>query len=504
MNRPPTYHPSQLSFPRFHSTSSPYLNQILCGDALETLKLLPDNLVHCVVTSPPYYGLRDYGTEKQIGLEETPELYISRLVEIFREVRRVLHSSGTLWLVLGDSYGGSNCGFGDYRGNKSSISIPQIYGSIPKPQAKAGKPKNLLMIPFRVAMALQEDGWWLRSILPYIKINPMPESVSDRPTSAIEYVFMLTKSPYYFYDAEAVRMPLAPSSPGRYTQKMEEQETLKPRPHLKQDLAGNPTYVGFNQRYKEKQKLIKMANTKYGGDGKGLHAHTGYFSAEGKPLFNPEGRYFRNSDLFFLSWQGLFTDEENDSLIFIMSPERFPMNWCPKCEDFIPKAQIDVDNEKRLIHKTCKTRLASHFAVFPQKLVEPCVKASTSERGVCPACGEPWVRIVEKKWKHQKQSEKMREQDVEGNPMNRGGHHNDGLPYEGETRLMGWKQNCDCEPQAPIPAIVLDPFIGSGTTAIVSKNLGRNFIGIDLSSDYCKMAQKRLSQIPDRLPLEVR
>lgn len=150
------------------------MSEIICGDALSALRDLPDGIVQTCVTSPPYFGLRDYNVEGQIGLEDTPEAYIARLVEVFREVKRVLRPDGTLWLNCGDSYGDG---------------------------------KQLQMIPARLALALQADGWILRADLIWHKPNCMPESVTDRPTKAHEYIFLLSKSERYYYDADAIREP---------------------------------------------------------------------------------------------------------------------------------------------------------------------------------------------------------------------------------------------------------------------------------------------------------
>lgn len=181
------------------------------ADVLDALRELPAESVQCVVTSPPYYGLRDYGVEGQIGLEATPEEYVGNLVEVFREVRRVLRPDGVLWLNLGDSYNGSGGAGGDY--NKGGLKEGQP--RYPGRRISGLKPKDLIGIPWRVAFALQKDGWWLRSDIIWAKPNPMPESVTDRPTRAHEYVFLLAKSERYFYDANAIREPLAESTVNR-------------------------------------------------------------------------------------------------------------------------------------------------------------------------------------------------------------------------------------------------------------------------------------------------
>ena len=189
--------------------------RIIQGDCIEGLRTLQDASVHCCVTSPPYWGLRDYGHDGQIGLEQTPEAYVARMVEVFREVRRVLRDDGTCWVNLGDSYAagpmtaaeknGARSG-GTLNGRKGyadNVCVSQRRSPVPS----GLKPKDLVGIPWRVAFALQADGWWLRQDIIWHKPNPMPESVRDRCTKAHEYVFLLTKSERYFYDAEAVSEP---------------------------------------------------------------------------------------------------------------------------------------------------------------------------------------------------------------------------------------------------------------------------------------------------------
>lgn len=187
--------------------------RIIVADVMDGLRQLPDESVHCVVTSPPYWGLRDYGVPGQIGLEPTPDEYVARIVEVFREVRRVLRHDGTLWLNLGDCYASQPSwgrgGGGTLEGRKQD--------AVPGPlrHVHGLKPKDLVGIPWRVAFALQADGWWLRSDIIWSKPNAMPESVTDRPARAHEYVFLLAKSERYYYDAEAIREPLA-STPDEY------------------------------------------------------------------------------------------------------------------------------------------------------------------------------------------------------------------------------------------------------------------------------------------------
>ena len=184
---------------------------IRIGDCRNLLREMPEKSVHTCVTSPPYFGLRDYGVDDQIGLEQTPEAFVAEMVTVFREVRRVLRDDGTLWLNLGDSYAGSGKGRnGDGSPNvnplsKQATSAGTIIGNLVKSHTPDLKPKDLIGIPWRVAFALQTDGWYLRQDIIWHKPNPMPESVTDRCTKAHEYIFLLSKSPKYYFDNEAIK-----------------------------------------------------------------------------------------------------------------------------------------------------------------------------------------------------------------------------------------------------------------------------------------------------------
>lgn len=231
---------------------------ILQGDCRNVLATLPAASVHCCVTSPPYFGLRDYGVAGQIGLEPTPDAFVAEMVAVFREVRRVLRDDGTLWLNLGDSYAGG----GGFSAGAPSTATSKSgkYGALGGLKAggiKAGngiKAKDLIGIPWRVAFALQADGWWLRSDIIWHKPNPMPESVTDRPTSAHEHIFLFAKSQQYYFDAEAVKERAArpdwayesPTSPGNADRKEDggctQRKTDKQRGHSRR-------HAGFNDRW---------------------------------------------------------------------------------------------------------------------------------------------------------------------------------------------------------------------------------------------------------------
>lgn len=304
------------------------LDVIHHADALAFLRGAPSNWLNCVVTSPPYYGLRDYSAPGQIGLEDTPEQYVARLVVLFREVRRVLRDDGVLWLNLGDSYynhsptrRSSSEAFEDvYTGGKISEGTRRgLTSELPL------KMKDLIGIPWRVAFALQADGWYLRSDIIWHKPNPMPESVTDRPTKAHEYVFLLTKSERYWYDADAIRVKATST-----------------------------------QNYREPTRGM------------------GYGIAKGANGRSPD------RDGGFNAAGGL----RNRRSVWTVPTEPKPF---------------------------------AHFAMFPQALIEPMILAG------CPVGG-----------------------------------------------------------------VVYDPFMGSGTTALVAQRLGRHYVGTDLNREYVELARDRL------------
>lgn len=192
--------------------------RIITADVVDGLAQLPDGSVHCCVTSPPYFGLRDYGMPGQIGLEATPAAFVARLVDVFRDVRRVLRDDGTCWLNMGDSYASSagvqqphrnsNGGFGGSDGDRTQA-YARSGGGFLRPSSVGGgtKTKDLLLIPERLAIALCDDGWYIRARIIWHKPNPMPESVTDRPTKSHEHIWLMSKQPRYFYDAEAIKEP---------------------------------------------------------------------------------------------------------------------------------------------------------------------------------------------------------------------------------------------------------------------------------------------------------
>jgi DNA modification methylase len=374
------------------------LIQIIHDDVIDGLKQIPDQAVQCVVTSPPYWGLRDYGVEGQIGLEKTPEEFIQKMVEVFREVKRVLRDDGTVWLNLGDGYN-ANTGAG-FNGNKR---LDDANRDTVMDRPSWLKPKDLVGMPWRVAFALQADGWYLRSDIIWSKPNPMPESVTDRPTKSHEYIFLLTKKPRYYYDADAVREPQLEAT--------------------------------FKRAEYAAGKVIKKSDSndfKIGGAGNKQGGFNSYLFDKGlKP--DPRGR--------------------NRRTVWEIATQPFP---------------------------------GSHFATFPEALVEPCIKAGTSERGCCSVCGAPWKRVVEKDVPEKRGSEHR--SDGYLNPSRIARFKNDENP---KINTIGWKPSCSCNADA-VPCIVLDPFGGSGTVGKVARDLNRKAILIELNAEYIKIAKERL------------
>jgi DNA modification methylase len=372
------------------------------GDALELSRQLPDDSVDCIVTSPPYWWLRDYKIEGQWGLEPTIEVFVAALVELFAQLRRALKSTGTLWLNLGDSY--ARRGTAPMRPDHSVNELTGtrgLQGAVDSPKPLSGlKPKDLIGAPWRVALALQADGWWLRSDIIWMKPNILPSSVRDRPAPAHEYLFLLTKAPRYYYDDIAVREPTG---------------------------GAKPRYRGTGE-----------------GRGPKVAPHDGV----------KIGRVRANSNLASKINGGW------DSMT-------------RACRDVwsIPTQPVQY----------------SHFATFPEALARRCILAGSSTHGVCSACGRPWTRIVERASTGALRRNSTELALIESNKLALG--HT--WP---EPRTLGWAPGCACD--APVePALVLDPFMGSGTTARVCEALGRRWIGFDLDPKNAEIARKRLSGV---------
>jgi len=361
--------------------------EILVGDAKEKLREIPDQSVHCCVTSPPYWNLRDYDINGQIGLEDTPEAFVQTLVEVFKEVHRVLRNDGTLFVVLGDSYAQakghghweSRKGKGDEKGQKTVKRWAKVDAS-----DFGLKPKDLIGIPWKVAFALRDAGYYLRQDLIWAKgiSGPhyrggscMPEPVRDRCTRSFENVFMFSKSRYYFYDHEAIKEDA-----------------------VSDHAAGN--------NFKRQEQISK------GGPGSEEKCETLYKKRNRRSVWHVEDSTAlplwlaeNHPDIL-----GDFLKEQDPTNVFHVNPQPFK---------------------------------GSHFATFPEALITPMIRAGTSSEGVCSSCGAPW-------------------------------------------------RTCECEETTPVPATVLDPFCGSGTTGLVCVKNDRHFIGVELNPEYAEIAKERI------------
>lgn len=341
-------------------------------DALVSLQGLADHSVHTVCTSPPYWGLRDYGKEDQLGQEENLDDYIERLVAIFREVKRVLRVDGTLWLNIGDTY----------------VTDKRRYKNLPI--------KSLIGVPWRVAQALQEDGWILRSNVIWSKPNPMPELARDRPTRSHEDVFLFAhpnSNSEYYYDRNAIREPCSEANVAA--------------------LLKRKTMYGRSD---------------HGGE---------------RPDLNKSRIAFVSSDLL-----------RNKRTVWDVIPHAFS---------------------------------GAHFAVWPPGLVEPMVKASTSEKGYCSVCGNPWYRTVTLGDRGDWRSDHLESVDADWVASS------EEDAFKPRKRVIGdWEIDCD-HGGNPVPGIVLDPFSGSATTGEVAMSLGRSYVGLDLNPDYLEVAQQRIT-----------
>ncbi|HUV82875.1 MAG TPA: site-specific DNA-methyltransferase [archaeon] len=425
--------------------------KLLCGDCSEILKTLPDQSVHCCITSPPYFGLRDYGTaeweggdpnckhkknppafseralakstigaaastghaqegyksvcgkcgairiDSQIGLEQTPEQYVEKLVSIFREVKRVLRDDGTLWLNLGDSYNGNdnnrtgNHGYKDGRTNRDKRFA---VGGI-----EELKPKDLIGVPWRVAFALQADGWWLRSDIIWHKPNPMPESVNDRPTKEHEYIFLLAKSgkaQFWVHRDKGLinRVYEKPAPDYRWIDNLDKSETdIEPANWRKELIEGT-----------ENKKRWSRRNLWEGSD----------YYYDNEAILVP-AKYDGRKDTKFKG----SIKYDADTLARV-GGERWPNK----------KNGMPMRSKRTVWTVNTKPFKEAHFAVFPPKLITPCVLA--------------------------------------------------GCPKDGT---------------------VLDPFNGAGTTGVVALKYGRNYIGIDLNPEYIEMSRKRIEKANQQMGL---
>lgn len=404
--------------------------KLLQGDVMAKLAEIETGTVQTCITSPPYWGLRDYGVPGQLGLEPTPEEYVEKMVQVFREVRRVLRDDGTVWGNWGDCYNAAGRkGYGTRIGHKQQTNRASITGADEnRPTAPGLKPKDLVGIPWRVAFALQADGWYLRSAMPWLKGSAMPESVTDRPSSAIEYFFLLTKSERYFYDIEAVRKPVAGAT-------------------VKRARASNNA-----SKRKDKGDAKWQAGLTPDKQDK-------YFSG----ITENSGRNRRNSDWFMDSIRDILEGKSGTLL-------------------------HDENNIPTAIFCNPQPYKEAHFATFSPRLITPMILAGTSPRA-CEICGAPWERVVERS-NLNKQNVGGKLADIKKAGFRNDGNIR---MRDIATKTLGWRPTCTCKNEGTGRCIVLDPFAGSGTTLWVAEHYGRDSIGIELSPEYCELINKRMS-----------
>jgi len=441
-------------------------NQIVCGDALGVLRGMPDQSVHCCVTSPPYWGLRSYLPEDhsdkkmELGCEKTPEEYVERLVEIFREVKRVLRDDGTLFLNLGDSYyaGGWECRRRNVIGADSMNPADRASGKY----APGLKPKDLVGIPWRVAFALQAEEWYLRSEIIWVKTNPMPESVTDRPTKSHEHIFLLAKSKKYYYDQRAIKESAAygiPNSPGSIKSPYGQGFTRRAKKTGKGATFAPRQSQGIQPGHMAQKRLGR--NKEYNGS-----------SRNKRDVWTIATRPFKEAHF------AVYPPDLIRPCIRAGSSER---GCCPECG--APWERVVETKYHIHEHWFGDKQTARHSRGSQgQSYKEP---VGSETLGWRPTCN------------HYPQVDQWLE-------YPRQGKDESDEAYEGRCKPIRQERQRLLDLWAPLDSIsctVLDPFFGAGTTGVVAKQEGRRYIGIELNGEYVEMARKRInSECPmDRL-----
>jgi len=374
-------------------------NHIYPGDTLIVLKTFPDDYFDTIITSPPYWGLRDYGVKGQIGLEKTLLEYIEKLLSITAELKRVLKPTGVLFWNHGDCYGSHR----DW--NRSDIALKKQLAGGGKRQAIKGYEKCLMLQNYRLILCMVDDqGWILRNDIKWFKPNHMPSSVKDRFANSYEPVFMLVKQQKYWFDLDAVRQP--------YTEPL--------------NRWGGPSLKKGTSRTKGYADMQKIGNS---------------------------------------------------------SALRVGRNMRP----------IEAGKNPGDVWKIpTQPYSAAHFATFPEKLIEPMIK-STCPQWICKKCGKARERIIKPTEEYAKRLGKAWHNHKEdGKRGQRYSREIAGVPCSAEYKTVGWT-DCGCN-AGWTPGVVLDPFMGAGTTALVARSLGRNYIGIELNPEYIKIANQRLEK----------
>lgn len=451
------------------------------GDVLDVLRQMPDESIDCCVTSPPYWGLRDYGVVGQIGLEATPDEYVQKMVIVFREIRRVLRSHGTLWLNLGDSYAqNGGPGWQGKNGQRADRRFTATRDTVPMREVMRRppwdlKPKDLVGIPWRVALALQADGWYLRSDIIWAKPNPMPESVIDRPTKAHEYVFLLSKSERYHYDTEAIREDFA-SSPS----------------DLRKMAAGQDRIGGKNKNLTDPHVSANAATNA----GRKRAVGNAAVAARALTIVEPDAPPAP-------SFPGI-------------GPQHGAVR--DRNEKYEPM-KVNIGRNARTVWTIATQPYPeAHFATFPTELPRRCIAAGTSEKGSCSECGIPWARATSTSYTNPGNRSSNGRRDGQGFRETGVRVMASGQRLEKQVETTGWEPRCRIVDYREVPSVrggpatrepiyaacseaggvrpgvVLDPFAGSGTTLAVARDLGRYAIGIEINPEYVRLIEKRCAQ----------
>lgn len=451
--------------------SGTLINQILQGDALAVLKTLPDELVDCVITSPPYWNLRNYGVDGQLGLEPTFGEYLEKMLTLFDEIKRVLKSTGTVWVNLGDTFNGSK------RGNTNNAMKEGIGDmDLAKQEDKRIAPKSLLAIPDRFKITMIDRGWICRNDLIWYKRNCMPSSAKDRFTVDYERVFFFTKSERYYFETQ-----YEPYS----------SYTISTNDHR---VPSSDIREGYDSKYK-KPYLPGDKMPKFGGNKAAGYGNPTY---SGKPWVP---RY----DSKYNDMKGVNT--KNNAAIReqarIDAAIMFPDDIAKQKEYIKSIHDHDSGNTFGRI-KRCVWDIVTrgysdaHFATFPEQLVETPIRAGCPEF-VCVKCGVPRQPIIEHQTPPIELTTNTRAKDGVAAPFSKGG-----VARGSGQKVQDWlnehppqfKGLSDCGCGAGFqPGIVLDPFFGSGTVGVVALKNGRNFLGVELNPEYIKMAEKRLAPL---------
>lgn len=543
---------------------------VITGDCLDVLRAMPADSVHMVWTSPPYWGLRDYGIEPSIfggdpacthtwanelpgdqrrgqrgktselakrsvsdeqvagrqaprgqfcsgcgawlgphGLEPTLQLYLDNEATIFDEVRRVLRKDGTLWLNIGDCY--ANDGkWGGETGGKLSYLPDADRKRCGREKRKTGlKPKDRVMLPARVVLRLQDAGWWVRDEIIWAKSNPMPSSTKDRTTIAHEMLYMLSKRAHYYFDGEAIAEPFAESSIARLTQ-----------PRI-DDQAGGPRMDMFEESGINEANGSRRPNEIVADLATRFRSVAGWDRAEGAhdTVRHTAPRASGNrSHKYVTEYEASETEEHrtkaglmaiaatayttrNKRSVWTIPTEPFTGEFCTACRRYFDGDALaalcverlrNADGQRQTRrHCLCGKHdaWASHFATAPTELVRPCIQAGTSERGCCSSCGAPWRRQTATRYLNPGARTTNGDRSTDRKHIE-GGTAGYDVRLEKLVETTGWSPSCKCDGQVK-PCVVLDPFGGSGTTALVADRLGRDVVLIERNPVYAEMARQR-------------